>query len=63
MQLISLIATAITLAASVLGQTGVGDKCTADGLSGICENIDTYTCEGWFVAGHCPGPKNVSPVQ
>jgi hypothetical protein len=61
MQLISLIATALTLAASVLGQTGVGDKCTADGLGGVCQNTDSF-CEGWYEAGHCPGPSNVSPV-
>lgn len=48
----------LAAAVSVNAETGVGSTCYADGLKGICQTTSTY-CEGWYEAGHCPGPKNV----
>lgn len=59
MKFISLIGI-VSLTASVLGQPGVGTKCHADGLKGICQNTASF-CEGWYQPGHCPGPANVRP--
>ena len=57
------ISSALSLMTSVFAVTGVGTKCHADGLGGICQETSSF-CEGWYRAGHCPGPANVNfPVE